>query len=294
MTDDKNGHRPSEASPAEEAWPTCVYGQCPNPHAPNSMFCSECLIRRERERQEHDQRSNEAKAPPAGECHCDCAPCLHGQHHGPYFKCGIEELPDAPVGELTAVSELQRMREERDHYRTIALGARPLDNPRSADPVAILEKMAANLRYRAQMVTDDSDRADGEAQEDEIERLEFESAITERCANAIRGASRTDYPLLRQVVAEVENHYAIACANGETEAATHVTSLLNALALMGAPVRPLTPGLERIIAERKELCSDSPLPKDGCAYCQGATFYCIPCGHPDPAGTMCRPGSDGT
>lgn len=54
--------RTSDAHPADDAWSTCVYGQCPNPQAPNSMFCSECLIRRARERQEHDQRPNEATA----------------------------------------------------------------------------------------------------------------------------------------------------------------------------------------------------------------------------------------
>jgi hypothetical protein len=81
-----------------------------------------------------------------------------------------------------------------DAYNAGRRDALRLDNPKGKDPAATLEKLAADTLYRAQMVTDDSDRADGEAQDDEIDRLEYEAAIIERCANAIRGVVRSDYP----------------------------------------------------------------------------------------------------
>jgi len=89
-----------------------------------------------------------------------------------------------------------------------------------------LERMAADLRYRAQTIADDSDRADGEAQDQEVEDLEREASIVERCANALvemlQKEQRTDLlhvePDRALKIVEELNHKAFTSAKRFKEA----------------------------------------------------------------------------
>lgn len=70
-------------------------------------------------------------------------------------------------------------------------------------PIEALTRLAANTRYHAQTILDDSDRQDTEAASDEVEALELEAQTIDRCINVVKAVEADTLEDLTQFIARV-------------------------------------------------------------------------------------------